>query len=339
MKIVDITLQREKIPLEKPFITALRKVEFVEFIRVFVTTDNGHIGIGEAPATKAITGEDLESIELCISRVIKNQIINKNIDEAFDILHSTCNPFSSAKATVDIALHDILTQDNPNYFLHVEGSVKSDVTISLNDVDTMINDSKEMIERGYNILKVKVGANDGEDAKRVLNIASALPQADILVDANQAWNEETSIEIINTFNSSNVKLVEQPVKAKNLSALKSITEKTTMPILADESAFSLNDVKNLVENSMVDMINIKLMKCGGITKAVEILEYCRKHDVKCMMGSMLEGPYSIKAAIKLSIIYADIILYSDLDSPILYHSSYNNDIIKLSNNRLFISLL
>jgi len=66
------------------------------------------------------------------------------------------------------------------------------------------------------------------------------------------------------------------------------------------------------------MINIKLMKCGGVTKAVEILEYARENDVTCMLGSMLEGPYSINAALYLAFNYSDVIKYVDLDSPLLY---------------------
>ena len=66
------------------------------------------------------------------------------------------------------------------------------------------------------------------------------------------------------------------------------------------------------------MINIKLMKCGGVTKALEILEYARENSVTCMLGSMLEGPYSINIALHLAMSYRDVIKFIDLDSPLLY---------------------
>jgi L-Ala-D/L-Glu epimerase len=66
------------------------------------------------------------------------------------------------------------------------------------------------------------------------------------------------------------------------------------------------------------MINIKLMKCGGLSQAVAILDYAKKMGVKCMLGSMLEGPYSINAALHLAMAYTDVIAYIDLDSPLLY---------------------
>ena len=91
-----------------------------------------------------------------------------------------------------------------------------------------------------------------------------------------------------------------------------------MPIVADEAVFTLDDAKNIIDSRSADMINIKLMKCGGITKAIEILEYARVKNVKCMLGSMLEGPHSINVALHLAMAYCDIISFIDLDSPLLY---------------------
>ncbi|MDQ1245161.1 MAG: L-Ala-D/L-Glu epimerase, partial [Campylobacterota bacterium] len=85
-----------------------------------------------------------------------------------------------------------------------------------------------------------------------------------------------------------------------------------------EAAFGLKDVKKVVESKSADMINIKFMKCGGVTKAIEILEYAREKKVTCMLGSMLEGPYSINMALYLAFAYRDVIKYVDLDSPLLY---------------------
>ena len=82
--------------------------------------------------------------------------------------------------------------------------------------------------------------------------------------------------------------------------------------------FTLEDAKKVIESNAADMINIKLMKCGGLTKAVEILEYAKSENIKCMLGSMLEGPYSINAALHLAMAYPQTIKYIDLDSPLLY---------------------
>jgi L-alanine-DL-glutamate epimerase-like enolase superfamily enzyme len=126
------------------------------------------------------------------------------------------------------------------------------------------------------------------------------------------------MEFIDATLDAKLELIEQPVKADELHELRCITNYSHVPILADESVFTLEDAKAIVEYACADMINIKLMKCGGVTKAIEILEFARKNSVKCMLGSMLEGPISINAALDLAMEYSDVIAYIDLDSPLLY---------------------
>ncbi|MCK4737445.1 MAG: dipeptide epimerase, partial [Sulfurimonas sp.] len=100
--------------------------------------------------------------------------------------------------------------------------------------------------------------------------------------------------------------------------LKLISDMSHISILADEAVFTLGDAKKVMESCSAHMINIKLMKCGGVTKAIEILEYARKNSITCMLGSMLEGPHSINIALYLAMAYRDVIKYIDLDSPLLY---------------------
>jgi len=91
-----------------------------------------------------------------------------------------------------------------------------------------------------------------------------------------------------------------------------------VPILADEAVFTFEDARKVVAMDAADMINIKLMKCGGVTKAMEILEYARKKGITCMLGSMIEGPYSINITLYLAFAYRDVVKFIDLDSPLLY---------------------
>ena len=128
---------------------------------------------------------------------------------------------------------------------------------------------------------------------------------------------------VNAVEELSIELIEQPVIAEDLRALKLVTDATKIPILADEATFTLQDIKKVVQTKSADMINIKLMKCGGVSRAVEILEYARKNRIKCMLGSMLEGPYSINAALYLAFNYRDVIEYVDLDSPLLYKEASN----------------
>jgi L-alanine-DL-glutamate epimerase-like enolase superfamily enzyme len=310
MKIVDIDTQVIEIALKTPFITALRRVDAVEFVRVTVTCDDGSVAYGEAPATRAVTGEDIYSILSGVA-FIQEKLIDLTPIDAIKTLHQA-EMGSSAKASLDMALYSLLpsTKEKQNITLI------TDITISLKDADEMILDATKAVSNGMKILKVKLG----KDIKHAIEVTKRLSDIDakLIIDANQAWSEEETMEYIDATLDVKLELIEQPVKADELSALRSITNYSHVPILADESVFTLEDAKAIIEYSCADMINIKLMKCGGVTKAIEILEFARKSSVKCMLGSMLEGPISINAALNLAMEYSDVIEYIDLDSPLLY---------------------
>jgi L-alanine-DL-glutamate epimerase-like enolase superfamily enzyme len=310
MKIKSIETTQEKIALKTPFITSLRRVENVEFIRVKIVCQDTTVSYGEAPATKAITGEDLISIQNSIDKH-KQNFVGLNAQEALVLLH-TLDIGSSAKASLDMALYNLT-----NHMTDVNEQ-KTAITISLNDEKKMLIDANIACSNENNILKTKFDA----DIKHAISVTKKIkiqnPQAQILVDANQAWSYEDTIKYIDALEDTEIELIEQPVKKDNLDELKKITQYSKIPIVADESCFNIDEVKNIVENNIADIINIKLMKCGGVTKAIEILEYCEAKRVPVMMGSMLEGPISIAYASNLANIYKHTVKYIDLDSPLLY---------------------
>ncbi|MBL4730671.1 MAG: dipeptide epimerase [Sulfurimonas sp.] len=327
MKIVSITPSLELISLKTPFITALRRVENIEFVRVVVRGDDGSTAIGEAPATKAITNEDTYDIMNSVWKMEK-YLINQSLDECLSILHANSEIGSSAKASLDMAIVSLQAQERHQKLFEFLGcdepvDLKTDITISLKPIHEMIEDARVALQAGMNILKIKLASDIKHAVNATKSIASLFPEAVLIIDANQAWSVEESLFFIEALKGVKIELIEQPVIAKDIMGLKEITEKSNIPILADEAVFTLGDAKKIIESKSADMINIKLMKCGGITKAVEILEYARKMNVQCMLGSMLEGPYSINAALHLALAYTDVIKYIDLDSPLLYKEVSN----------------
>ena len=322
MKITKITTEVKFIELKTPFKTALRETSHVEFVRVHVEDENGLIGIGEAPATKAITGEDIEKILNSIKSV-KDVFVGLTCQESLMTLHSNCNIGSSAASALDMAFISLHVQEKNQtlieYFQITDlSSLNTDITISLNAPDVMLQDAKKAFKDNISILKVKLGSDISHAVEVIKAIADELPEVDIIVDANQAWSVDDSLDFIEAMEDVKIELIEQPVVASDIKGLKIITDFSHIPILADEAVFTLGDAKKVIESKSAHMINIKLMKCGGITKAIEILEYAREKEVTCMLGSMLEGPTSINMALYLAMAYRDVIKYIDLDSPLLY---------------------
>ncbi len=325
MRITAAHITRQRIPLAYPFITALRRVDQAEFILLRLETDNGLVAFGSAPATEAITKETLKSIEQALKRHILPALkgVPFDLDKMTQAVSHSVQGNSSAKACTEMALYSLAAQQKglPLYRL-IGGketrTLKTAVTVSLNSPETMLKQAEGFFFHGFDTLKIKVGSIDGHDSTRIKTIAAALPEATLLVDANQAWSADETLRIIDRCDDIPIALIEQPVAAADLVGLKQVTEYSPFPILADEAVFTAEDAERVLAHNAADLINIKLMKCGGIGGALDILDVCRRYGKRCMLGSMLEGPVSITAALHLAAANPDMFEHLDLDSPLLY---------------------
>ncbi|MDP4145665.1 MAG: dipeptide epimerase [Bacillota bacterium] len=324
MKISDIQLGIISIPLKKPFKTALRTVDKINDVIVKIITDTGNIGYGEAPPTAVITGETIGSITAAINNHIKPSIIGMDISYLEEImykLHSCIYNNTSAKAAVDIAIYDLFGQlyKLPVYSLLGGRSKKltTDITISVNSPEQMAKDSLEAVNNGYDTLKIKVGKDSSLDIQRIKEIRKAVGcTTTIRLDANQAWKPKEAISIIKKMEDSDLKLelVEQPVIKSDLEGLKYVTDSVSTPIMADESVFSAMDALKIMQMRAADLINIKLMKTGGLYNALKICSLAEIYGMECMIGCMLEGKISVTAAAHLANV-KKIIAKIDLDGP------------------------
>ena len=326
MKIVSIEWGRVSIPLRTPFKTALRTVASVEDIIVKLTADTGDVGFGEAPPTGVITGDTAEAICGAIEHHIAPAILNQEIDDFEGVtgkvqaalVHNT-----SAKAAVDMALWDLYGKKlNAPVFRLLGGGkthIVTDITVSVNPPEIMARDAETAIQRGFDCIKVKVGVNPELDVARLAAIRAAVPKETVLrIDANQAWTPKEAVRILNGMQEKglDIELVEQPVKAHDLEGLKYVTERSFVPVLADESVFSPMDAMKILQMGAADLVNIKLMKCGGITNALKITTLAELYGAQCMIGCMLEGPVAVNAAAHLACAKG-VITKFDLDGPML----------------------
>ncbi|HSH37089.1 dipeptide epimerase [Schnuerera sp.] len=324
MKIKDVQVGEIIVPLEKPFKTALRKVKVLQNAVVKITTDTGHVGYGEAAITPVITGDIMGSIKGAIIENIKPKLINRSIEDfedLMDILHNSLVNNTSPKAAVDMALYDLYGQlyDIPVFKLlgGYRKEITTDITISVNEPDEMVEDSIRAVEKGYKTLKIKVGKDWKKDLERIKAIRKAIgDDIEIRADANQGWTPKEAVMVIRKMEDLglDMELIEQPVKAHDIDGLKYVTQNVITPILADESCFSPLDALNIIQNRAADMVNIKLMKTGGIYNALKICNIAETFGVKCMLGCMLESKIGLTAAAHLAA-GKKVISKFDLDSP------------------------
>lgn len=326
MKIVKIEVGEVRIPLVTPFKTALRTVDCVNDLIVRITTEDGQVGFGEAPPTAVITGDTLGSIRCAIEQFIAPNLLGMDI---FDIdgimkkLHNCILKNTSAKAAVDMAVYDLYAKALNKPLYQVLGGhkkqIETDLTISVNAIDEMVSDSLKAVEQGFNILKIKVGKEGVEDIKRIEAIHKAVgPDIALRIDANQGWTAKEAVKIIGTMEDKGIvmDLVEQPVHAHDFKGMQYVTRHVYTPILADESVFSAEDAIHIIEGGAADLINIKLMKTGGIYEALKICSIAEIYHVECMIGCMLESKVSVAAAAHLAAAKG-VITRADLDGPSL----------------------
>lgn len=217
----------------------------------------------------------------------------------------------SVKAAIDISMHDYIGKKLGiplyQYFgITPRTDLATSFTISISDPDTMKKQTEQ--SPGYLVYKVKVGVpGDIEMVAAVRDVTKAR----IRVDANEGWGLKDAIWRIKELEKLDVEFIEQPLHRDDFDGFRILRSKVDMPIIADEGVFRAGDIPKYV--GLVDGINIKLSKSGGMREAFKMIAVARAHRMKIMIGCMIETSVGITAAAHL----ASLVDYADLDGNVL----------------------
>lgn len=346
MKISNIRTSTLKAPLKNPFITSLRRVDALEDLVVIIECDDGSVGYGEGAPTPVITGETMGSMVAAIE-YINPHIIGleiEDLDTILDLIHNLILKNTTAKSALEIALYDLKAKAAKQPLYQMLGGTqihfKTDITISMGEIDKMIGDSLDAVSLGYDTLKIKIGDDPQKDIERVKAIHSVLDKnIKLRLDANQGWTAKESVHLLHALEKENIiaEFIEQPVHADDIEGLRYIKERVQTPLLADESIFSVKDARKLLEMQAIDYVNIKLAKTAGITQALELADLSKEFGVKCMIGCMLEGPISVAAGVHVASAKADVITMLDLDAVSLLSSHPVETSIVFDESKIILS--
>jgi len=284
-------------------------VSELEVVEFHIKTDDGYSVFGETVATPAITGDTLTAIQSDLTGALTTAILNKNFELPEDFYHSHVRDVvatRSAKSAVDLALYELSSEMAAKTLRDYLGctvtEVESDVTVPLSEIDDI---PKLLAARSeFTSFKVKLGC-EGMDIRvekiqLIRDIAGA--NSRIRIDPNQAWSVEESIEFLKDVEKRglNIEYLEQPISAENRAGLAQIRAQSQTKIMADESIFTVFDLEELVRLDAIDLINIKIIKSGGITPALEIIKRARELGVEFSIGTMMEGDKGVLAAVLLA---------------------------------------
>ncbi|UQS81464.1 dipeptide epimerase [Bombilactobacillus folatiphilus] len=343
--IQDLTCQLLHTELKQPFTTALHKVTEVQAVEVKITLSNGLTGFGTATPNEKVTGDTLATIQQVIIEVLRPCLLHKHFwhwnllldDLQNSIIHNT-----AAKAAVELALYDLRRQIFGVSLTDLLGGhnqkVITDYTISIAKPQIMVQQAQQLDQQGFSALKIKVGQRPIlEEISIVNDIASAVCEhhVHLRIDANQAWTVKETLLADQIWYENNLPIdfIEQPVLAQQINAMAKLTAQTHFPIMADESAFSVIDVLNLIEQKACDFVNIKLMKTGGLRNAQQINDLCATAGISCMIGCMIEPINSITAAVAFASANTNI-KFVDLDAILMTKTASHNSFLKIDQNIL-----
>ena len=311
---------------------------------VFVSIKSrGFEGIGEAAPDKEVTGEDFHSV----SRFIEKANLEFKGRDAFDIeginnsMDKISKGDSSAKAGIDIALYDLVGKIMKKRAVSLLGGRgnrrQTSMTIGIENEGLSVKHARLYKRQGFKVIKIKVGLDTDEDIKRIRKIREEVGRGiKLVVDANQGYTLREAQFFLSEAEAFNLGFLEQPVKFSDFYALKKLRESSSIPIMADESMKSIEDFRKLNSMDAVSMINIKIMKVGGITKAIQIAKESMSKNIGIMVGCMEESRVGIAAGMHLDLSIKDI-GFADLDAHITHRNKFVYGGLKTSNGKNIIS--
>ncbi|MBQ2038497.1 MAG: dipeptide epimerase [Thermoguttaceae bacterium] len=294
----------------------------------------GVVGYGEASMPPYLS-ESTESVLAFLARVDLSQFSNPfEIDDILTYVDGICENNAAAKASIDIALHDLVGKliGQPwwkIWGLNKEKTPSTFYTIGIDAPDVVREKTKEALK--FDILKVKLGRDKKSD-REMIEAVRDVTDKPIAIDANQGWKDKVyALEMVEWLYERGIILIEQPMKKTKLDDIAWITERSPLPVIADESLQRLTDIPRL--KGAFSGINIKLMKCTGMREAWKMLNLARALDMKVMVGCMTESSCAISAAAQLS----PMVDWADLDGNLLVSNDIFDGVKTAPNGKLILS--
>ncbi len=324
MKIVGLEDFPIEIPWKHPFKIATALYTAQPYVIVKLYTDVDVTGYGEACPCYEFTGETTGTVISILKERIFPAILGENpfdVETITNKMDEATVGNASAKGAIDMAVYDIVGKvlNQPVHNIlggHVKDKALYMGGASITTIEETVETCVRDVAKGIQELKIKVGEDPAKDAEKIQRVREAVgPDVQIRVDANQGWRTpHRAIKAIRLMERCDLQLVEQPILAWNFKGLSHIRKMVDVPIMLDESVHTSKDAVKAIDAEACDIINIKLMKSGGIYEALKINAVAEASGIECFMGGMGETSIGQAAALHL-FASRDNIRYGDVELP------------------------
>jgi L-alanine-DL-glutamate epimerase-like enolase superfamily enzyme len=322
-----------KLHLKEPFRVAYEVEEDAWNILVRLTTADGDVGWGNCCPDEEVTGESPQSVMKTLKKLTP-RVVGEDahrVNRVNYIMEEVVGGNLTAKAGVNLALYDILGKEAGLPLTKILGGFKdriqTSISIGILPLEETVAKARGYVEEGFKVLKLKCGLDPEDDIRRAIAVREAVGKEILLrLDANQGYDVATTLRVVDALENIHgvdIELVEQPTPSGELGQLKEVTGASSVPIMADESVQSIMDTFVVTAGQMADLINIKLMKTGGITGALRVNAVAQAGGIPVMVGCMSESIVSVAAGLHFACSQRNI-QYADLDS----HFDFERDVAK-----------
>ncbi|MDO5307909.1 MAG: dipeptide epimerase [Planctomycetia bacterium] len=330
---MNLTFRPYLLTLRHPFGVSSVTRTTTQSVQVEIELD-GVVGYGEASMPPYLS-ESTESVMAFLARVDLTQFKSPfELEDILTYVDSICENNAAAKASVDLALHDLVGKLIGQPWWKIWGLDKEKTpstmyTIGIDTPEKVVEKTKEASK--FDLLKVKLGRDKKSDREMIESIRSVSDKP-IAIDANQGWKDKVyALDMIQWLYEQGIVMIEQPMKKTKIDDIAWITERSPLPIMADESLQRLVDIPRL--KGVFSGVNIKLMKCTGMREAWKMLNLARALDMKVMVGCMTESSCAISAAAQLS----PAVDWADLDGNLLISNDVFDGVQTAPNGKLILS--
>lgn len=342
MRIVAAEAWSVPMGLEQPYTIAYERISEAVNIFLRLETDNGLCGFGCAAPDPTVTGETADRVlAAATDKIIPMLKGGHPLNRAKHLadLHKLIGAMPAARAMVDMALFDLLGKAAGLPLYRILGGFRSrmltSVTIGILPLQETLDMARQYMGQGFKALKLKGGLDVEADIQKICKLREICGRSiKLRFDANQGYNHSQAMQFVEGTRKADPELFEQPTPRSEIQLLGRITKQSQIPIMADESLMSLKDVFRLAKKGLVDMVNVKLMKTGGLAEAMQIDAVARAAGINVMVGCMDESALSIAAGLHFALARPNV-THADLDGHLDLKEDPAMGAVPLKNGYLY----
>ncbi len=348
MKIVAADIQSTRIPVIRAHQMAIGTTHFQENVIVRLTSEDGIVGIGEAPhmVGHSQLGETPHTVRVILRHKLIPAVLGLSAldQEGITVALDRAVPGNlRAKGALVMAAYDLAGKflNTPVYNL-LGGKVRESIPLSWSlpivEIEKAVEEGLEMVGRGWRILKIKVGRPDpDDDAKMALALRKAVgDDIRIRADANQAYDLKTAMRVLHKMEQANLEFMEQPVHRDDLEGLAEVTRQSPIPIMADEAAKTLESLAMIARLRAADYVSIYVIGPGGLVNSKKMAAIAQAHRMRGYVGGALESVIGASSGLHLAASSPAIDLGCEMGGQFLLKDDIGTSSLQMEDGALVV---